>query len=187
MNSELSNKQDMLLINLNKFYNNGYNMKLIIPILHGETKLSLRIIDWFVTNYSKKHNIIYNIEKCKNGKQIQEQFTVHQDYKNQLKAYSKKQFDPFCRRERINFIYNKTNTTIITTVGQLNFFKWLIVNNIIQYMNQHIINIENDMTENINKHYKSKKQNIRRKRKELSVSATKTVNKHNYVVVLNFD
>lgn len=187
MTSDLSNKQDMLLINLNKFYNNGFNMKLIIPILHGETKLSLRIIDWFVTNYSKKHNIIYNIEKRKNGKQIKEQFTVHQDYKNQLKAYSKKQFDPFCRRERIHFTYKKTNTTIVTTVGQLNFFKWLIVNNIIQYMNTHLVNIENDMTENINKHYKSKKHNVRRKRKELSVSATKTVNKHNYVVVLNFD
>ena len=62
------------------------------------------------------------------------------DYKNQLKAYSKKQFDPFCRRERI--IINISDLSwkifddkddnkckdneLITTVGQLNFFKWFI-------------------------------------------------------------
>ena len=74
-------------------------------------------MDWFVTNYSKKHNICY---LTKNNKNIN--FIVYLDYKNQLKAYSKKQFDPFCRRERISF-NDINNNEIITTVGQLNFFQ----------------------------------------------------------------
>ena len=182
----LSSKQNMLMTNLYKFYETPDHVDIILPILKGEIRISLRIIDWFVTNYSKKHNIIYTVNKYKNGKSIKENFSVHLNYKNQLKAYSKKQFDPFCRRERIHFYYNKENY-LITTVGQLNFFRWIIDNNIINYMSDNIDIIENDMTDNINKHYKSKKVNKRRKRKELSVSATKTLNKHKLNIVLDFD
>ena len=182
----LSSKQNMLMTNLYKFYEQPEHIDMILPILGGNTTISLRIIDWFVTNYSKKHNIIYIVEKKKTGKIINDNFSVHLNYKNQLKAYSKKQFDPFCRRERIHFYYNKENY-LITTVGQLNFFKWILENNIISYMEKNIDTIEADMTENINKHYKSKKINKRRKRKELSVSATKTLNKHKLNIVLDFD
>ena len=31
---------------------------------------------------------------------------IHNNYKGQLKAYSKKNFDPFCRRNRIRFYYD---------------------------------------------------------------------------------
>jgi hypothetical protein len=61
-----------------------------------------------------------------------------------LKAYSKKRFDPFCRWDRITIPY--TNGTYIqTTIGQLNFFKWAIENNIVQYIEQHYDTIEDDM------------------------------------------
>mgnify|MGYP006143938975 FL=1 len=182
----LSSKQNLLMTNLYKFYEKTDNIDVILPILKGEETISLRIIDWFVTNYSKKHNIIYTVEKTKNGKVINDNFSVHLNYKNQLRAYSKKQFDPFCRRERIHFYYN-TENYLVTTVGQLNFFKWIIENKIITYMQENIDKIETDMTENINKHYKSKKIDKRRKRKELSVSATKTLNKHKLNIVLDFD
>lgn len=182
----LSSKQNLLMTNLYKFYEIKEHIDVILPILKGEEAISLRIIDWFVTNYSKKHNIIYTVEKTKNGKAINDNFSVHLNYKNQLRAYSKKQFDPFCRRERIHFYYN-TENYLVTTVGQLNFFKWIIENKIITYMQENIDKIETDMTENINKHYKSKKIDKRRKRKELSVSATKTLNKHKLNIVLDFD
>lgn len=182
----LSSKQNLLMTNLYKFYETPDHVDIILPILKGEITISLRIIDWFVTNYSKKYNIIYTVNKYKNGKSVKENFSVHLNYKNQLKAYSKKQFDPFCRRERIHFYYNKENY-LITTVGQLNFFRWIIENNIITYMSENIDIIETDMTDNINKHYKSKKVNKRRKRKELSVSATKTLNKHKLNIILDFD
>ena len=185
MESNLSSRQNLLMTTLYKFYCQE-NIDIMLPIIKGENNLSLRIIDWFVTNYSKKKNIIYNVNKNKNGKQIIENFSVHQNYKNQLKAYSKKQFDPFCRRQRINFYYNKDNF-LVTTVGQLNFFKWLIENNIINYIYDNISIIEKYMNENIKKDYKSKKKDKRRKRTELSVSATKTLNKHNLNIILDFD
>ena len=81
-----------------------------------------------------------------------DRFVVYLNYKLQLKAYSKKLFDPFCRRERIYFNYNNDNENdnnekkyLITTVGQLNFFKWMIENNIIDYIIKNYENIESDM------------------------------------------
>ena len=53
---KLGNRQKLLLDNLKLFYKKD-NMDILIPILNGNTKLSLRIIDWFVTNYTKKNNI----------------------------------------------------------------------------------------------------------------------------------
>ncbi len=176
---------------------------------------------------------------------------VYLEYKSQLKAYSKKQFDPFCRRERIIFLDQQKNG-IQTTVGQLNFFRWAIENNIIQYVEQNLADIEKDMNQSIRNLYKKNKKNNgngmngngndnengfihssqnsilqnpiiqnsilhstkqnnnfvqsttnystdnsleseiennkkRRKRKELSISATKTVNKHDIKIIVKFE
>ena len=195
VNKNLNTKQSLLMNTLTKFYKQDQNIEIISSVLQGNTKLSLRIIDWFVTNYSKKNNIVYNITRNKKEKEVIEQFIVHLNYKNQLKAYSKKQFDPFCRRNRIQFDLN--DKFLITTVGQLNFFRWAIDNDVIDYIKQNIEEIELDMNDNIKKHYKSKtkiKKNTngvikteRKKRRELSTSATKTLNKHKFNVVLDFN
>ena len=66
---------------------------------------------------------------------------VFLNYKAQLKSFSKKQFDPFCRRERISFKYNE-NDSVVTTVGQLNFFKWSIENDILKYIGNNLKDIE---------------------------------------------
>ena len=117
------------------------------------------------------------------------EFVVYIDYKLQLKGYQKKQFDPFCRRSRINFYYD-TNKYFITTVGQLNFFRWAIMNGIIDYIEKNIKAIEEDMNTcykavyNIDKSYDK---SSRRKRHELSISATKKLNKSNVKVLVSFD
>ena len=69
---------------------------------------------------------------------------MYVDYKLKLKAYSKKRFDPFCRWDRITIPY-KNGTYIQTTIGQLNFFKWAIENDIVQYIEQYYDTIEDDM------------------------------------------
>ena len=109
-NGSLTCKQDLLMSSLSSFFNNKINIDKIMPIINGKSPISLRILDWFVTNYAKKNNIAYNIET--DG--IVRKFIVHSNYKSQLKAYSKKLFDPFCRRERISFIdhYNNEITTM---------------------------------------------------------------------------
>lgn len=180
----ISSKKDLLMQSLINFFTNRNNLDQVIPIITGKSKISLRILDWFVTNYSKKNNIHYQVElenKLKN-------FIVYLDYKSQLKAYSKKQFDPFCRRERISFIDHDSNE-LITTVGQLNFFRWAIENNILEYIKENYLIIENDMNNSLRNLYKKKDStnSSRRKRTELSISATKTVNKHNVSIIVQFD
>ena len=115
------------------------------------------------------------------------QFIVYINYKSQLKAYSKKYFDPFCRRERIDFQYEK-NKSIITTVGQLNFFRWAITNNVIKYIKNNLSEIEKDMNTSIKHLYQKKNidNDMRRKRQQLSVSATRTVSKHYVSFVVDF-
>jgi len=189
-------KNDILLLeSLNKFYSNEYYKREIIKILKNEKDVSLRSIDWFITNYSKKNNIYYSIFKTSNNipsldeknNILYENLNVHHSYKSQLKAYSKKRFDPFCRRNRILFKLDEENE-LETTIGQLNFFRWALSNSIIDYIITNKINIEKDMN-NCLKEIKKKSKNslTRKKREELSKSATRGLSYKNIKVELNFD
>ena len=178
----VASKIDLLMNSLSKFYSVEENINTLLPIVQGCSKISLRILDWFVTNYCKKHNIIIQNEDKK--------IIVHLDYKNQLKAYSKKQFDPFCRRSRINFIYGEGDE-LLTTVGQLNFFRWTIENQLIDYIEENLEDIEIDMNSSIksnklNNDTELQKGKRRRKRQELSISASKSVSKHNVKIMVEF-
>jgi len=159
-----------LLESLNSFYGNEQNIHNLVTVLNN-SDISLRVIDWFVTNYSKKFNteIIYNYSHI----------NIYMSYKLQLKSYSKKFFDPFCRRNRL--IFNK----ISTTLGQLNFFKWALSNGIIDYVINNYKHIENDMNQSMN--INVKKSSNRKKRKELSKSSYKTLTKRNNKIILTFD
>ena len=169
--------------------------KILIKTLDKQDGLSLRLIDWFITNYSKKYNIFYLIYKTKDGELtinggnnnvIYSQFNVYQSYKSQLKAYSKKKFDPFCRRDRM--IFESQLGKIETTIGQLNFFKWAISNLIIEYINIHKNEIEEDMNQSLkNMKLKHTNEKGRKKRQELSISASRGLNKNRLCVLLDFN
>ena len=137
--SSIDTQSELLLEKLLQFYNTNNNFDKMINIINGTSKISLRIVDWFVTNYSKKNYVVYELDNIKNDR-----VKVYNDYKLKLKAYSKKKFDPFCRWERINVPY-KNDTCIQTTLGQLNFFKWIIENKILDYIEENYKLIENDM------------------------------------------
>ena len=137
-NSIYTTQNNLLLNNLLKFYAQDDNMDYMLRIINGESKISLRIIDWFATNYAKKYYTLYSIHTT--GRR----FKVYVDYKLKLKAYSKKRFDPFCRWDRINVPY-KGDKYIQTTIGQLNFFKWALENDVIRYIEENYANIEKDM------------------------------------------
>ena len=79
---------------------------------------------------------------------------VYLRYRSQLKSYNKANFDPFCRNERITGWGD--NGDIITTIGQLNFFRWAIENRVLEYINDNLEDIEKDMNTNIKKNLKKK-------------------------------
>lgn len=188
-------KNLVLLKSLIEFYGKNYNI--FNFIVTNKNNLSLRILDWLVTNYAKKHNVVYKIKK--NNQETN--FNIYIDYKNQLKAYSKKLFDPFCRRDRLlinlktleykiinnnvkNINYD-SSTDLLSTVGQLNFFRWFIQNDIYNYAINNIEKIDKDMTDTLKNTKLNKTE--KNKRSELSVSANKYVCKLETQTIIVFD
>jgi hypothetical protein len=205
-------QDDLLLNNLMRFYENPQNISKIKTIVNGESRVSLRIIDWFVTNYAKKYDTEYTI-RMRTGilKDLIEDcsFKVYHRYKLQLKAYSKRKFDSFCRWERISIpvVTNGEECLMETTIGQLNFFKWAIDNQILDFIERNYDEIEKDM----NSRNSSSRRNTtsstessetgseeaqtppktdgktRKKRQELSVSASKCIKKEMVQIAVTFD
>jgi hypothetical protein len=141
----VDSKGRLLYDNLLEFYGRGCNLQILLSILKQRSSISLRILDWLVTNYARSHNVYYPI----NRDGVRTIFFVYQSYKNQLKAYSKKHFDPFCRRNRITLelsnICKNYEGSIVTTIGQLNFFRWFIEYRVLNYVMLNIRNIDEDM------------------------------------------
>ena len=188
-------QNELLLTNLLTFYGKDDNMDRLVNVINGQSNISLRIIDWFVTNYAKKNFTVYSIpakNKCStviNGEENSERFKVFHNYKLELKAYSKVRFDPFSRRERIAIPY-KDNTCLQTTIGQLNFFKWAIENQLLEYIEKNYDEIEVDMNarNSISKKGGEFDNNkTRKKREELSISACKTIKKETVNIVVKFN
>ena len=182
-------QNDLLMNNLMDFYKDETNLSNMLKIITGESKISLRIVDWFATNYAKNYYTLYPITDSYGNTR---RFKVYVDYKLKLKAYSKRRFDPFCRWDRISIPY-KADTCIETTIGQLNFFKWTLENNVIQYIEDNYDTIEKDMNSR-NSTSKRKEPVIentntktRKKREELSVSASKSIKKEKVEIVVNFN
>ena len=176
-------------------------------------------MDWFVTNYSKKHYTVYDLVGSGSSAK---RFKVYVDYKLKLRAYSKKRFDPFCRWDRINVPHKNGTTYIQTTLGQLNFFKWAIENEVLRYIQENYTAIETDMnirnntTRKIAKSHQTSAATVdgcefvafvgaggddpgsvvasnatvgkhRKKREELSLSATKSIKKEFVDIVISFN
>ena len=174
-------QNELLLHKLRQYYENDdyFELDRILKILNGESNISLRILDWFVTNYAKQKYIVYEL---KTGGR----FKVYNDYKLKLKAYSKKRFDPFCRWDKIIIPY-RNNQSIQTTIGQLNFFKWVLEKDILTFIEQDYGMIEDDMNaRNSTSKNKQSDNKTRKKREELSVSASKSIKKENLKINLDF-
>jgi hypothetical protein len=200
-------KQDQIITWLQEFYTAPGNLEKLLPILQGSSTISLRLVDYFVTNYAKKTNTSF----MQGGRH----FLVYFNYKRELNAYSKRLFDPFCRRERIMF-QARGMEPFVTTVGQLNFFRWFIEKEILDYVQSNHASIEKDMNATLREHYSrsnttvstaasaapvveyassannSRESNAsavsssRKKRCELTTSAMKKVNCHECDVVVSF-
>lgn len=170
-------KLSLLMTSLTEFYQNKDYIDKIKNIVNQNNVISLRVLDWFITNYSKKNQVI-----------IKNNFNVYQNYKLMLKSFSKRQFDPFCRKNKIIFYYTDTEY-IETSCGQLCFFRWCFENKILDYVQTHLGVIEQDMKTSLKqKQIENKKHSSDIKRRQpLSVSASRTVSKQQIKYVVNFD
>ena len=203
--SNLNTQNDLLMKNLMNFYGNKPNLSRMMSIINGESKISLRIVDWFVTNFAKKYYTVYDLYTQRGTMQDTIRFKVYNDYKLKLKAYSKRKFDPFCRWERISIPYDDEKY-METTIGQLNFFKWAIENKIVEFIESNYEDIEKDMN---GRNTTSKRRSpnssdgdsedgainngttdntkTRKKREELSVSACKCIKKETVKIIVKFN
>ena len=168
--SKLLSKEEVLLNSLHEFYKNKNNIEKILPIVTGNSEISLRVLDYFVTNYSKYNHVKINKKNSIN-------YNVYQDYKNKLKSYNKRFFDPFCRinkknsTNKIAFQY-EDDKYIVTTIGQLNFFRWAIRNKIVDY----VIDDHNKINQEMNRI------NSTKKKYKVNNSLDNKKNKQEYVI-----
>lgn len=174
---DIDTKLSLLMKSLTDFYRNSIYIEQIRSIIDQNSVISLRILDWFITNYSKKHRTIITNQRGS--------IDVYQNYKLQLKSFSKKQFDPFCRKNKIIFYYNDDDY-IETSCGQLCFFRWCFENDILNYVKTNLSTIEQDMKNSL-KSKKSKKSDSAQKRQPLSISASRSVSKTNVKYTVKFD
>ena len=170
-------RQKILLDSIAKYYqNNPAHFVVFKEIVEMNSSISLRLLDWFVTNYAKQFRIVYPVRN--RGETEDNYFFVFSQYRAQLKAYSKKCFDPFCRRSRIKFVYD--GQCIDTTVGQLNFFRWAIQHQVVDYVRVHQKDIEEHM------HHVQDKQRKTGKRTQLSKDTTRYVQKFDVPITISF-
>lgn len=154
-------KPELVITSLQRFYSNHPEIDKVLTYLNGEAPISLRIIDWFVTKYSRTNFVRYSL----NG----QDFLVYLSYKGQLKAYSKQYFDPNCRRERIMFNIQGYEQ-FMTTIGKLNFFRWALESKIIDYIEKH----EDEIRTGYNTYLKETIQTQKRVKNETETSTEST-------------
>ena len=73
----MTSRSDVLLKSISEFYDEPGNYSLLKSILEKKSGVSLRNLEWFITDYSRKKNFTYT---TKSGKL----FSVHMSYKSSL-------------------------------------------------------------------------------------------------------
>jgi len=154
MSTEITTREQKLLQGLLTFFAKDVNIKILLDIvIFKNTNVSLRVFDWFVTNYAKKFNVSYQIKRPNNTCEV---FYVYRSYLAQLKGSKKKEFDPFCRGStiKLEYIQPSDHSKIIfeTALCQLKFFKWAIENLVIEYVEANLSAIQEDMKNCVIKH-----------------------------------
>lgn len=164
-------KQLPVMKGLSAYYTPDVLKQVLLPIISHtgkQNRISLRALDWLVTNYSKKHPILYVVKADHMpGKLI----NMYTEYKAWLNKYRRTHFDPFRRKHKMKFTVEGVEYN--TTVGQLNFMYWASKYGVIEYAKQHIDEIERDHA-HVLKH-KKRHTGTKTKRRQLSQAPTKKV------------
>ena len=190
-----TSKETFYFKTVDKFFKNTNpkNIKQMIDIIEGNSKISLRLLDWFVTKYSNMYKISYKLDDS-------DDYNVHISYKAHLKSYKKRNLDPFRRRKKFFYSYkiDGKSEKIATTIGQLNFFRWSFINGVIKYVEDNydvitksmILSNKSDKKKKRNKTNKTNNKatnNIVIKKNGINIKAKKDVEDNKVKILLSFD
>lgn len=133
----LRSRERVLLSRLTRECTQDVARRIIVPLITKSSPVSLRVLDWTVVNWSKKHNVV-----CTSSV-TGEVVNIHRAYLNTLSFWKRKLFDPFRRRSRIALAFDGREYE--TTLGQVNFAVFLHVTGIYAYVLRNVEDIEEDM------------------------------------------
>ena len=140
---DLSRKDEVLLTSVLQWYNQERaRVQTFSDIVNHKNGLSLRIIDWLITNFSKSFSVAIESDGLPRN--------LRRDYHKNLSAHNKKNFDPFARRRRIRILLFGEEDRV-STIGQLNFFRWFLSKNLVGFLLENKAVIEKHMKESENK------------------------------------
>lgn len=121
-----SRKDEVLLNSVLVWFNEEESrVQTFSDIVHHKNGLSLRIIDWLITNFTKSFSVAIESDGLPRN--------LRKDYHKNLTAHNKKNFDPFARRRRIKIVLFGEEKRV-STIGQLNFFRWFLSKNLVEVL-----------------------------------------------------
>lgn len=112
----LSRRELLLLRRLENEYTPALLRDVLKPLITQTSPVSLRALDWCVTNWAKQHNVVCS------GAVPGAITNVHHAYRTTLAFWKRKLFDPFRRRLRVAVRID--GEVHETTLGQANFALW---------------------------------------------------------------
>ena len=119
-------------------YDEEWIHDILVPLVSNtsdnRTEPSLRVLDWFVTNYAKSRGVSINNQQ------------VHVNYIDVRRVYQCRNFDPFRRNLKIT-VYDRQGDKHYTTVAQVNFLLWAHTSGVLEYVRQHRQSVEDDMAQ----------------------------------------
>ena len=186
--SKILHVTKLMIGKLLDFYKIPYNFNMLYELIKNDKSRkdhkSLRLVNWFVTNFAKHYTTSYLIKKYNKI----DMFLVWIEYDKELASEGKEYFDAFRRGAKmgklIEIEYEK-DKKLKTTVAQLNFFRWAIKNNVIDYVNSKVDIIYKDMIER-GSNTKNRQHNPDGtvKKRQLSECVSKKLGHHNIQLAL---
>ncbi|CAM9105930.1 unnamed protein product, partial [Ectocarpus sp. 4 AP-2014] len=135
--ASFSRKDEVLLNSVLMWFNEEESrVQTFSDIVHHKNGLSLRIIDWLITNFTKSFSVAIESDGLPRN--------LRRDYHKNLSAHNKKNFDPFARRRRIHIVLFGEERRV-STIGQLNFFRWFLSKNLVGFLLENKSVIEKHM------------------------------------------
>jgi hypothetical protein len=110
----------------------------LTPMITQRFRVSLRALDWFVTNYCKGSPIFVG--------GADGYHCVSTLYKLWLRQWRRQLFDPFRRRARVFFLAGGEERRLHeTTCAQLNFLYWADTHGVLRQAELRVADVERDM------------------------------------------